>query len=262
MRVGGSVQLLGGERGEREARAASGGVRRGIQTQPGDAVGGQRQRAQSGSVSALLRPAVGRGELAQRAGEPPDPRGAVTVGIGLQRPGAEPGCAVDVPGQVEAGSIEAGEYLQEPGGNASTAVYRFTVPDGTRLARFDLVAAEQSHDFDLFVVDPEFTGLVALSASGAADERVDLADPEPGEYYVLVNAYSTGEDAKGAFTLRNFAVGETAAGNLTVSPDPIRGVMSQRTTVSLSWSGLNAARPYLGLVNYADSTIPTIVSIG
>ncbi|NLT57221.1 MAG: S8 family serine peptidase [Actinomycetales bacterium] len=144
-----------------------------------------------------------------------------------------------VPGQVEAGSIEAGEYLQEPGGNASTAVYRFTVPDGTRLARFDLVAAEQSHDFDLFVVDPEFTGLVALSASGAADERVDLADPEPGEYYVLVNAYSTGEDAKGAFTLRNFAVGETAAGNLTVSPDPIPGVMSQRTTVSLSWSGLN-----------------------
>lgn len=67
-------------------------------------------------------------------------------------------------------------------------MHRFQVYEGTTLARFDLDAADNGDDFDLYVIDEAFTTIVGLSATGAADERVDLVDPEPGNYYVLVGA--------------------------------------------------------------------------
>ena len=68
-------------------------------------------------------------------------------------------------------------------------------PAGTSLARFDLDSANDGGDFDLEVyrMNAAGTALVALagtSATGAADERVDLLDPVPGLYYSVVTNYA------------------------------------------------------------------------
>jgi subtilisin family serine protease len=163
------------------------------------------------------------------------------------------------PGTEEEGSLPPGGLALSPAGNASTAVYRYDVPEGTTLARFDLDAADEGDDFDLFLVNPEFTRLVAQSATGAADERIDVRDPAPGSYYVVVNAFSTTDGQPGEFVLTNYAV-QGDEGNMTADPATINAERGEDYDVTLSWSGLEEA-PYLGWVGYSGAERPTIVSI-
>lgn len=163
-------------------------------------------------------------------------------------------------GVVEEGTLPPGEVVLTPAGNASTDVYRFQVDEGTTLARFDLDAADDADDFDLYVVNEEFNAIVGDSATGAADERVDLLAPEPGNYYVLVGAFATSDGEPGDYTLTNYAVGSGPAGNMTVDPESIDAELGETYPVTLEWSGLEPA-PYLGWVGYSGSEQPTIVSI-
>jgi hypothetical protein len=163
------------------------------------------------------------------------------------------------PGTEEAGTLRPGEVALTPEGNRSTAVYRYEVPEGTTLARFDLDALDDSHDFDLYVVNPEFDAIVGLSASGAADERVDLLDPEPGNYYVLVGAFSTTGGRPGDFVLTSYAV-QGPEGNMAVDPASVDAQRGKTFPVTVSWTGLEP-RPYLGWVGYSGSEQPTVVSI-
>ncbi len=163
-------------------------------------------------------------------------------------------------GVVEEGSLPPGEVVLSPAGNASTDVYRFQVDEDTSLARFDLDAADDADDFDLYLVNEAFDTIVASSATGAADERVDLLDPEPGNYHVLVGAFATSDGEPGDYTLTNHAVGTGPAGNMTVDPESIAAELGETYPVTLDWSGLDPA-PYLGWVGYSGSEQPTIVSI-
>jgi len=138
-------------------------------------------------------------------------------------------------------------------------VSRFQVDEGTTLARFDLDAADDADDFDLFLVDEAFTTIVGQSATGAADERIDLLDPEPGNYYVFVNAFATSDGEPGDYTLTNYAVAGPE-GNMTVDPESIDAELGETYPVTLDWSGLDPA-PYLGWVGYSGSEQPTVVSI-
>ncbi len=167
-----------------------------------------------------------------------------------------------VAGQVERGSVTPGDLVLSPSGNASNKVYRLQVPPGSPHARFDLVAADPSDDMDLFVVDPTFSRLVGVSASGSASERVDLVDPAPGNYYVIVNGFAAQDGRSASFTLRDFAVPDRSLGNASVSPDPVQGRSGQAAPVTVSWKGLAADRPYLGVVTYAGSDVQTVVAIG
>lgn len=163
-------------------------------------------------------------------------------------------------GVVEEGTLAPGALTLNPAGNASTAVSRFQVDAGTSLARFDLDAADDADDFDLFVVNEAFTAFAGQSATGSADERVDLIDPEPGNYYVFVNAFATSDGQPGEYTLTNYAVGTGPAGNMTVDPQSIDAQLGETYPVTLDWAGLDPA-PYLGWVGYSGSEQPTIVSI-
>ena len=97
---------------------------------------------------------------------------------------------------------------------------------------------------------------MASSAGPTADETIRVSAPAPGDYTVVVHGYETdGPDAN--YTLLSWALGDAAAGNMTVSGPASNG------QVTVSWSGLAAGR-YIGAVNYSDGTGEvgeTVVSI-
>jgi subtilisin family serine protease len=166
-----------------------------------------------------------------------------------------------VPGTVKDDTVAVGPV--DLGGNASTKAYDFEVPEGTTLARFDLVAGDQGDDLDLYVVNPEFTAFVPSQNAGAtsgASERIDLVDPEPGTYHVFVNGYATTDGQPAEFSLRMFAAGGDA-GNATVSPDPLEGRQGVPATVTLSYDGLESGTPYLGWVGYEGAEQRTVVTL-
>ena len=82
-------------------------------------------------------------------------------------------------------------------------------------------------------------------------EQVNLENPAPGIYTVVVHAFETdGPDAN--YTLFSWALADVAEGNLQVSgPQPATGPSG---TVTVSWSGLLPGRRYLGAVSYSDGT--------
>ncbi|WP_158564340.1 S8 family serine peptidase [Jiangella anatolica] len=164
------------------------------------------------------------------------------------------------PGEVTDGSLTPGE-APDPAGNASSQVVSFEVPEGTSLARFDLVAGLESADYDIYVYGPDGAELPVNGATGAASERVDLTAPEPGTYQVLVHLFSSPDGSATDFSLRTFAVGADAAGNATVAPDPLPARAGEPADVTVTWTGLTPGTPYLGVVGYAATTGTTVVAV-
>ena len=143
-----------------------------------------------------------------------------------------------------------------------------TVREGTAHARFDLDSINDAGDFDLTVYRLNAAGtaaeaLVGQSATGAADERVDLVAPRAGRYVALVENYAAAPgEATSAWALTTFLVDPTAtAGDLTVTPNPVPVTQATRATVTASWSGLTAGTRYLGLLRYEGASATTLVSV-
>ena len=148
---------------------------------------------------------------------------------------------------------------ENPAVDAGTKVYHVTVPAGTRAARFSLDANDDTADLDLYAyLDGE---LVALSASGAADEQVTMLDPAEGTYDVYVNGFSTPGGSTG-YGLANFVVDAAAAGNASVTPNPAAVTQGVDTTLTATWTGLDPAKRYFGVINYAGTTSFTYLSVG
>lgn len=149
--------------------------------------------------------------------------------------------------------------VDNPAVDAGTKVYHVEVPAGTRAARFSLDANDDTADLDLFAyVDGE---LVALSASSAADEQVTLLDPPEGTYDIYVNGFST-PGGSTSYGLANFVVDAAAAGNASVSPDPAPVTQGSEVVLTASWTGLDPAKRYLGVINYEGTTSFTYLSVG
>jgi len=133
---------------------------------------------------------------------------------------------------------------------------------GDRLDRFDLNAVDDSTDLDLFVLlldDPGGDPVAGWqSATGSADEHVDINDPEAGFYRIIVDVFS----GSTAFDVNTFSVssGEPTNG-FTATPPAIEGPQGVPVTYTLSWAGLVPNTPYLGVVDYGDSTASTIVAV-
>ncbi|HEY9409838.1 MAG TPA: S8 family serine peptidase [Jiangellaceae bacterium] len=164
------------------------------------------------------------------------------------------------PGEVTPGSLTPGE-APDPGGNASSQLVEFDLPEGTSLARFDLLSGADDADYDLYVFGPDGAQLPVNGATGSASERVDLADPEAGTYFALVHMFASADGSAVDFSMRNFAIGADAAGNATVSPDPAPATIGKPSEVTVAWSGLDADVPYLGAISYAGTTSTTVVTI-
>lgn len=158
-----------------------------------------------------------------------------------------------------ADSVVAGEFdTANPVADADTKVYHVTVPAGTKAARFSLDSDDDTGDLDLFV----YRGgvLRALSASSSADEQVTLTAPAAGTYDVYVNGFAT-PGGSTAYHLSNFVVPDAAAGNLTVT-DNVAVTVGVPATLTASWSGLDPAKRWFGVVSYANATDVTFVSVG
>jgi hypothetical protein len=116
-------------------------------------------------------------------------------------------------------------------------------------------------DLDLFVyLDGD---LVDLSATGGADEQVTLLAPADGTYDVFVNGFAT-PGGSTTYTLYNFVVPSTDAGNTTLSPDPVTppAELGDQSTVTASWAGLDASKRWLGVISYAGTDDVTLLSVG
>ncbi len=138
------------------------------------------------------------------------------------------------------------------------------IPAGTTLARFSLFDANVSaaSDLDLEVYNAA-GALVGSSGSGTSAEEVNLANPAAGAYTVRVIGFATPGNAPVNFTLFNWALGSTAAGNMTVTA-PATATTGATGTITLAFNGLLAGVKYIGSVVYAgDPAVPgpTVVRV-
>ena len=152
------------------------------------------------------------------------------------------------------------------GATGQTINYEMDVAEGTKLATFDLDAVDDTADLDLVVVQLRADGVpIALwqSATGAADEKIELADPAAGTYLVQANIYSPPAGAEtAAFNLTGFAVPAVPTDTpLSPSPATLDTVQGQDATVGVSWEGLEYDSIYMGIVYYGDSRFTTVVNV-
>lgn len=148
-----------------------------------------------------------------------------------------------------------------PGGPGDYFEYTVTVPSGTVFARFDRDSIDDTAELDLTVyqLDAGGTPIVGWqSASGSADERVDIVNPDAADDLVYVDIYSG--DPASAFDFRTYSV--SAAGEpIGLSPAVLPGQQGIPLTYTASWSGLLAHSSYLGIINYGDTGAQTFLSV-
>ena len=149
-----------------------------------------------------------------------------------------------------------------------TATFDVTIPEGVSSARFDLTSittAEEGADLDLFLDQLDADGEVIAtysSATGAADERIDVAAPEAGDYTLRADVFALpAGQANGAMDLNAYYIAPDGGdGDFTV-PATISGAQGTPISYTASWSGLDYSSKYLGLVSYGDSGVSTFVGV-
>ena len=157
-------------------------------------------------------------------------------------------------------AVEAGDYNLEC----------VTVADGSTLAKFQVDATDDDADLDMYVYssdscDPnDITAQVGVSGTASGDEAVTLRDPAPGAYLVEIDGFSAGAESGSPipYTFDSWDINPTTtAGSLTVAPNPVAVTQNQATTVTASWSGLDADAHYLGYLEYPDTDQVTLVDV-
>ncbi|MCU1526016.1 MAG: serine protease [Microbacteriaceae bacterium] len=139
--------------------------------------------------------------------------------------------------------------------------YRVKVPAATKYARFDLDSLDNAADLDLVVYLLGKDGNPVAgwqSATGSADEQVNLLAPEAGTYLVEVSVYSA--PANTQFDLRTYSVLDGGAA-LTLNPAVIAGKQGVPATYNASWAALQPFTSYLGLVGYGNTGAYTVVGV-
>lgn len=177
--------------------------------------------------------------------------------MGTQVYGLVAGDATDGSVAIDAGAW--GDLAPVPG--AAVKAYPVTVAEDSTALRVDLDAVDDSGDLDLFLYN-DAGALVALSATGAADEQITWPGVPAGEYTAYVHGY--GGPSPADYTLTSYVVGDTDEGNLTVSPSSAAVNVAEDASFAFEWSGLNADRSYLGWVGYrkgSETVGLTLVSI-
>ncbi len=164
-----------------------------------------------------------------------------------------------------------GNVLDDPANDINTAlgtgvgatIHVVNIPAGTTYARFSLFDSftDGNDDLDLYVFNPGGSQ-VGGSGSGTSAEEVNLVNPAPGNYFVVVHGWQTdGADAN--YTLFNWNLGSADAGNMTVTA-PATATIGATGTIGLAFSGLTTGTKYLGSVVYGGATglpSPTIVRV-
>jgi len=134
----------------------------------------------------------------------------------------------------------------------STVTMSVNVPAGTTLARFALFDANVSvpSDLDIEVLDPAGKS-VGTSGGPTSAESVTLTKPAAGTYTVRITAFDVPASGTG-FTLFSWALGSTAAGNMTVAA-PAMATTAKPGAIGLSFTGLVKGTKYLGAIDYTGA---------
>ncbi|HSV64292.1 MAG TPA: S8 family peptidase [Mycobacteriales bacterium] len=190
------------------------------------------------------------------------PTGSTTVSV---KPGFTGTLSTSVAGLVAATPRPAtltapsgtGFDTANPAASDHTAKFTVNVPAGTTLARFATFDADvpAGTDMDVFVYRAGTATLVGQSAGATAQEQVDLNSPAAGDYDVYVDLFALAAGVTSqAVTEYDWALGSTAAGNLTVAPSSTPVTLGKPVSLTASWSGLTAGGRYLGRLSYSDGT--------
>lgn len=141
--------------------------------------------------------------------------------------------------------------------NASNFVKQVNVPAGTKLAKFSVISAAASADYDMVVFTP--SGSMSDVRTASSSETLSLKNPAPGTYTVIANLYSSDNNAAVKASV-DIAVLGPNAGNASVAPQPMRLKNGATADATFSWKGL-AAGSYIGRVSYGDGVSETFVSV-
>ena len=157
-------------------------------------------------------------------------------------------------GAVSANTV-AGSVVDDPANDLTAALdsgigYNLeavVVPDGAALTRIALRNADVNPgaDLDLYVFDSNFDQ-VGQSAGGSAHETVDLIDPAPGVYYVLIHGFEAAGPSS-PYVLYDWSVGAAdAGGSLAVTSAPSSGTSGGGGVVNVAWTGADPSAEQIG----------------
>jgi subtilisin family serine protease len=166
--------------------------------------------------------------------------------------------SLDANGQVPRGFVD-----NDPTNNftfrtdAGVTAHPITVPQNQlllRVALFDeFTDGQDDLDIFLFYCPNNQCTQIAKSDGVTSDEEINVFQPQPGPYLVLVHGFETDEVAGGPganYSLFTWGLGANDdAGNLTVAA-PTTVANGDRADFGLSWSGLAPASRFLGAVSH------------
>jgi hypothetical protein len=144
--------------------------------------------------------------------------------------------------------------VETPDANQGIQVHSFAIPAGTVHARFSLFDdfTDGNDDIDIFLYNPAGQ-LVGVSAGGTSTEEINLRNPAAGTYKLYAHGFAT-DGPEAVYTLFSWLLGNTAAGNMTVSSSTSSATVGGTGTITVAWNGLTAATKYLGRVSYGDGS--------
>ncbi|GAA2174767.1 hypothetical protein GCM10009784_14440 [Arthrobacter parietis] len=142
--------------------------------------------------------------------------------------------------------------------NASNYVSTLTIPEGTPFAKLSVVSADPTADFDFFVVNSR-NQIAYQAATGSASESLNLQNPTPGTYRVIVNLFASPDGRATAGTFDAAILGADE-GNASLTPNPLELANGESGEVTLNWTGLEPGS-YVGRVTYEGSAAVTFVSV-
>jgi hypothetical protein len=148
-----------------------------------------------------------------------------------------------------------------------TAIFPVTIPQGTTYARFslfdDFTSGMGGDDLDLYLVNANTGIILAVSGNISSNEEINMPNPTPGNYLLVVHGFDTASGGATNFTLFQWLLGTASAGNMTITVPP-NATAGQSGTVTLDFTGLSAGTKYLGSVVYGGAAAmpaPTIVRV-
>ncbi|HET7431721.1 MAG TPA: S8 family serine peptidase [Nocardioides sp.] len=155
-------------------------------------------------------------------------------------------------------SVAAGDYN----------LYCVDVDPDTHVLRIDVDSADDSADLDLYTYTAtagcgSLTDYGPTSATSSADESVTIEDPTAAAYLIEVDGFAAGSQGSPMdFRLDTYDISPASTlGDLTVTPDPLPVTRGEDATFNVAWSGLDPASRYLGLVNYGDTGLSSVLEV-
>jgi hypothetical protein len=129
----------------------------------------------------------------------------------------------------------------------------FSIKRGVIYPRIQIDPDDFNDDLDLYLTNRAGTELFAFSATGAADEQIDVPGLPAGDYKIHVQAWAVNGGAdRTSFDVEVFKVRDENRGNLEVTPRRVPVRVGERVTLEGNITGLNPDLPYLGLIRYFE----------